>query len=230
MADTTLNGFSESLGYAPSLHVKPCPDCARVNASGFGPLSHGLGFSIVSKKPARASVPGLIGFCSPSAIGRLVISIVIDALNRMLWGWTKPHVLKKVFKMSPPIANFNTATPIVLETGISIASTSCVKEAPDPVLCGSGQSVRNRSLSPDTPAADAVAVPQPLSAICNSFSAIASTNPLRPTLWGSFWMQPQNGKVSKSFTSYVLKGMIHGWHDMSTLPATSTFNRGGIYG
>jgi len=230
MADVMLNWFGERLGYTPSLHIESCSDGARMNSGRFGPFSHSLGFSIKREKPARAPISRLICSCSPPAIGRLIISIVVDAFNAVLWRRTWTHVLEKVFKTSPSLADLNAATAVVFIAWISWTSTTCIKLPPDSMFCGSGQSVRNRVLSSDAPTANAVSIPEPLSSIYNGFSAVASANPFRTPFRGSFRMQPQNSKGAKSFTRYVLKGIIHGLKDIDTLPATSTFNSGGIYG
>jgi len=201
----TLNWLGERLGYAPSLYIESRPNGVRRNSSSLGPFSRSFGLPIKSDQPTRAPIPSLIGSCSPSAIGRLVIAVIVNALNAVFWRRTWPHVLDKIFKSPPSRTNLYAASAVIFETGIPVASASCVEKAPNSVFCRSGQSVCNRSLPPDAPATDAIPIPKPLSAVHNSFPAIASANPLSTALLRPFGMQPQNGETSKSFARYILK-------------------------
>ncbi len=71
-------------------------------------------------------------FCSrcPSAIGRLIVAVIVDTFNRMVFGWSLAHVCNKVFKTLPSGANRNPATAVVTKRFIFGVFTSLSHAAP----------------------------------------------------------------------------------------------------
>jgi len=63
-----------------------------------------------------ASVIRLLFSRRPSAIARLVIAIIIDAIQGMCRTWTRSHVLRKISKLHPLRTHAN-ATPTVVYVG-----------------------------------------------------------------------------------------------------------------
>lgn len=47
----------------------------------------------------------LLLWCGPAAVRRLVVPVIVDAINRMGWRRARPHVRSKVGKVTPPFAN-----------------------------------------------------------------------------------------------------------------------------
>lgn len=72
-----------------------------------------------------ARYPGITPVCSllfhrrPFAVIRSVITFIINAFNRVLWGRTWPHIGIKVFKFHPTNTNSD-AAPTVISIGRTV--------------------------------------------------------------------------------------------------------------
>jgi hypothetical protein len=53
------------------------------------------------------SIHGLFARCRPSTIFRTVVFTVVYSIYRMTAGWLEPHILDKILKSCPPLANGN---------------------------------------------------------------------------------------------------------------------------
>lgn len=94
-----------------------------------------------------ALVSLLFSVCCPPAIIWTVIAVFVWISIKRLSGRSFPHVLKKVFKGSPPLAYFYSLSPIALVVwliGICAPSPHC---APNCVSIGFGASVNCVPLS-----------------------------------------------------------------------------------
>lgn len=76
----------------------------------------------LSKRFCESRIQCLLAARRPTAIARLVITIVVDAVKRVLVGRTAPHVGHEVLKPNttrlhdaPALANFNSTTTPILE-------------------------------------------------------------------------------------------------------------------
>lgn len=79
----------------------------------FGPLLHSEGFTIVGHKMIDSAVTLLFGARGPAAIARLVVAIVVDSIQRMGRTWPRSHIIVKSLEgFVPPLANFDTASPV----------------------------------------------------------------------------------------------------------------------
>jgi hypothetical protein len=59
-----------------------------------------------------SSIPGLLDICRPSAITRLVVTVIIDSFNRMTRIWLQSHVSKKRFEVVPLFTHSYSSTTI----------------------------------------------------------------------------------------------------------------------
>lgn len=96
----------------PPIVVNSHLDGLTIDTGNFGPLSNVISFVIKSYKSCFRAVKNLLGICSPSAVLVFVVSIVINPIKRMLGGWSITHVIKKVRKIMPSFAYFNTSSSI----------------------------------------------------------------------------------------------------------------------
>lgn len=76
----------------------------------------GIAFMPFSARCKKPPIPVLFKLCSPTTITREVTSIIINAFNRMLWGWFSPHIIQKTRKtITPTIADHDSPTAIMFE-------------------------------------------------------------------------------------------------------------------
>lgn len=84
--------------------------------------------TFISKMFTVSPIGLLLVPCSPSAIFRSVISIIVNTVNRMFICRTWPHVGNKVVEQEPSFANGNPSTSVMLKEfyiRISAASLHC---------------------------------------------------------------------------------------------------------
>lgn len=64
----------------------------------------------------RAFIVRLLARCRPAAVARLVVAVVIDAVNRMA-GWAASHIChERHVVIAPAVTDHNAAPAVVLET------------------------------------------------------------------------------------------------------------------
>ena len=97
---------------APS-PVEPCVYGEGSNAKVFSPFRDCHGFSIVGKTCHVPLVSGLRDNRSPAAVFGAVVSIVINAVNRVMLAWSRPHIFVKGEEVVPSFANSNPSAAIV---------------------------------------------------------------------------------------------------------------------
>lgn len=132
-----MNGRSERFMNGPSTvvdaHLNRCP----LNA-GFGrPISNSHRSAVKGERPVEARIAHLYRNRLPFDIFRLVVTIVVDAANRVLGGRCASNVFKKCFKrFSPPLTNRD-APPTV--THVAARTFHCASgnySCPRPVFFG----------------------------------------------------------------------------------------------
>lgn len=118
------------------------PECETVidhvswKAGFFCPFWYSQRFSIESK---LADVPAIsildLSSKYPLAISRLVISVVVQAFNRMLCRRTRPHVSIEHFKgITPFLADFNSSAAIVVVSVVSFIFTAANHVTPHAIF------------------------------------------------------------------------------------------------
>lgn len=106
----------QRLLYAPSARQPPSNNLTRdIQLS--CPVGDALRFPAKGKFMASASVSTLFAHCRPSHIFRLVVSVVIYAINRVFGAWPWPNVKAKRRKRPAPSRahpNSTTTIPVVM--------------------------------------------------------------------------------------------------------------------
>jgi len=103
--------LSNSLQIGTTVLQSPRDRGAR-DAEFISPIGYALGASIPCDEPRVSPVALLFSPTRPSAVFWTVVSVWVNAINRVsLWAWT--HVLKKVLKGIPSLADLDTSTAIV---------------------------------------------------------------------------------------------------------------------
>lgn len=92
-----------------------------------GPFRKWAGHSLIGNPSDIGSIPGLYSVGRPAAIVRFVITVVVDAIDRMFSGRSRPHVRKERRVVVPPaIADRDSSSAVVqipLVVGVVTATT-----------------------------------------------------------------------------------------------------------
>lgn len=95
--------------------VEPALNCGSAQADKSGPFCDGPSLAATRKMSRVSLVPSLLLFGGPAAIARLVISVGVVALNRVLRARLGAHVREEVLeRIDPAIANLYPAAAVVL--------------------------------------------------------------------------------------------------------------------
>ncbi len=97
---------------APAI-IYALPKRAHGYANLFRPFTDGQGLSVDFNTNVIAFITTLFYSCSPPTIGRLVVALVVDAIQRMTQTWARPHICVELFKCLPSLTNCDTTTTIV---------------------------------------------------------------------------------------------------------------------
>jgi len=79
-----------------------------------GDISNGLQFSVEQDAVIASSISALHRSRGPPAVSKLIVAVIVDALNLKLGIRLLAHVSKEVLELQPSVANLNAATAIVL--------------------------------------------------------------------------------------------------------------------
>lgn len=141
---------------APS-DIKAGGKSAGVHVALNCPVLKALGNPVNSNHPVSSGVSSLFLLCSPSAVLWAVVSIVVDAVNRVLGRWPRPHVLDKCLKrVSPSFTDLDATPTVQREPFIGWVGATLNHHDPDFVNGGFRKAVRSiycdGYLSHETPA------------------------------------------------------------------------------
>jgi hypothetical protein len=104
--------YSEHALSRPSLS-QPVRDGSGAQVQMARPLGHAHRFSSERQASISAGVVQLLAWCRPSAIGRLVVSITINAIQRVRAGRSAPNVSQECGEVISPFAAHGYATTAV---------------------------------------------------------------------------------------------------------------------
>lgn len=108
-----------------------------VHIEEFGPIGNGPRLTFKGDEMIPASVAHLFMACRPSAIAGFVVTVVVDAVNRMLFARPQTDIRQKIRERCEPSgANTNASTTVVLEVLERWISASTLNVAPGGVLGG----------------------------------------------------------------------------------------------
>lgn len=92
-------------------------DCRGTDSKYLGPIIRRLGNTVVrdrNKGPlADTLIPSLFFRCCPTTIPRLVVAVIVNAIELVLWRRTRSHVLKKRFVTIAPAFTDLDAAPAI---------------------------------------------------------------------------------------------------------------------
>ena len=110
-ASATWKG--ECLGIIPpSAHA--IPETRATDARLAAPLGNCLSFPEIGKPPVGASVVRLFLLCCPSHVSRLVVAVVVDAVQRVRFSRGNSNIGKKCVKrVTPLVADRNSAFVVI---------------------------------------------------------------------------------------------------------------------
>jgi hypothetical protein len=80
-----------------------------------GPFGETESSSLERKESVPSRVPLLFSICRPTAVVRFVISIVVNAVERVVGRWAKTHIGEECFEDSPSFADFNSSASVFRE-------------------------------------------------------------------------------------------------------------------
>jgi len=125
---------SKRIANAPLEVINPSFDKAHGKSSFIAPCSKTLRFTIEFNDSIYACVSNLITLRSPSAIGRVVITIVINTVKRMFWSWLPSHVSKEVIVNHPSFANVYSSSSVSVKPRVLCSATPINHSIPSNVL------------------------------------------------------------------------------------------------
>lgn len=127
-----------------------------------------------------APIVGLFFSSSPTAVARLIITIIINAVYRKIWAWSYTHISVKVFKLTPTFTNFNFTTTIIMIASIILVITSLNHAIPCFIFYGVFHPVNTYSFNLDT--ATRGCMPRNKGVMTNDcfFTTRTFTNPITP--------------------------------------------------
>jgi len=181
------------------------------------PLNGGEGFPVVGDLNVYSGVVKLFFLCGPSAIARLVITVIVNAVKGVIRAWPFSNISEKVFKLVPTLANDNPSCPIVWIRGSCRLVASNHHSAPYGINVGPGPTMRSvvdggvssNHLAMKTPARYGLSIPQGLTRDRLFCSAIADTYPFL-VLPRNRRDAAQNKNAPKSLPSQVYD--MAAWH------------------
>ena len=88
--------------------------------------------------------------CSPSAISRLVVPVVVDAIDTQSFG-LRSHVGKEILKLAPSLADLDAAAAVTMPSFIFPSGASVSHGAPNSVLGSVPHSMSSFSVSSTAP-------------------------------------------------------------------------------
>jgi len=150
------------------------------------PLGHRLPNAVHCEEPTRPRVALLLFSECPSAIARLVVSVVLDPINRVLGRWTRTHIREEGLKRPLPSTADTDAAPAVEVIARMLRVVATLAHAvPDVVLRGVGPTVlvvvialAGPSRATDAPARLRSPARQVLRVDIALLSAVAATAPV----------------------------------------------------
>ena len=106
-----------------------------VYVESLSPLRQAMRFAPECDQPVRAGIPGLFLLGRPSAVLRLIVSVIINAVNAMLGRRPRAHVgEERLERISPALADADTAMAVPLVRRVVGVITAAFHPCPRAVL------------------------------------------------------------------------------------------------
>lgn len=100
----------------PSEFSEALPKAFYGHAVAIRPSSQGKIFSLIDQEGRFSSVVQLFFSESPAHIARFVVAIVINAVDRVFWRWSRPHIAQEGGeRVAPRVTNANAASAVMMK-------------------------------------------------------------------------------------------------------------------
>lgn len=130
----------------PSKRVYALMDRRVADACATGQVFECSCVAVERKKSSSSLILSLLRCCGPSAVVRLVMSIRVFAIDRVLCGRAWSHVgIKRCEVTEPSTAHRDTASAVIHEIALRFVSAALFHIEPDAVFGGVGTSMCNRA-------------------------------------------------------------------------------------
>lgn len=180
-------------------------DRVTIDWAKFGPLAHGFGFPVDREMSIFSTIVCLNKSIGPAAIPRLIIAVVIDAINRHAI-WRQAHVSNKVPKIIPAITDGDAPPSVIFERTVIGVSASFAHRTPNVKNSVMAQAVNGIARFCEFPFEATTrarhAIPEGGADYCALRPAIATTKPAhrQDTQWGC---AIEYKKTLKSLSGYI---------------------------
>ena len=144
-------GF-ERLCNCPSAR-QPLADRFNAKLGSLRPVWDKQSLAFMCEKLVVAPISSLRDPVSPAAVVGAIAKRVVDSVKTVALARARPHVGKKVFKLGPPIADGNTTTAIVFESGVRRVAAAISHAVPSGVFGCTAVPMRPVCSSTSTPLA-----------------------------------------------------------------------------
>lgn len=117
------HGCSQRLFQAPA-QMQTALQCLVAGIEIACPVRDALGLAVKSQYHVCSHVARLLSLRCPSAVVGFVVSVVVDAFNRVFRARSWPHIVNKIsYRVSPAIAHSNTtgAVPMIASVPANVA-------------------------------------------------------------------------------------------------------------
>lgn len=98
----------------PSAHDHAMPKCPRADSLSSRPISTSQDQSVMDQPAVIAAIRHLFFLSGPSNIARLIVAVIIDAINRVRWGWLGSNVRQERFERRLPFVAHSDASSAVV--------------------------------------------------------------------------------------------------------------------
>ena len=168
-----------------------------------------------------SSILRLLRACGPVTVLGTVVSVVVLAINRVLWRRATPHVSEEVLVDTPTWTDFNSTSAVVFPTRTLRASAPCIHPHPDDVLRSNGALPRvtvskrpfEAAPSSEASATRRVSIQQVTPLNDTGIPAVAAAKPAEDTLSCHRFQRGQHSIASP-------RQVRHFWHNRSRLYAS----------
>lgn len=129
-----LHWLAQGVGWSPA-KAKAVIDCYVRNSGSLRPLGHGKRQAAGGEFYRLSAVANLLSRSRPAAVLRAVIAVVVNAVDRVLGTWLRPHVGKEVLKrFQPSLADCDASTAVAGEFVVVSAVASAIDRLPARML------------------------------------------------------------------------------------------------
>jgi hypothetical protein len=138
-----VKGFIDALARSNSLIERVAVDAANQT-----PFGKRMSFAVSREVAADSAVIHLNSAASPTTVGRLVIAVIVDAIQGHFWRWLA-HIRYEILKLLPAFANPNASAAIAGKVLVIRIPASLTHRHPYRVRPRAGLSMRdlNHALS-----------------------------------------------------------------------------------